>query len=188
MTHARTVWIVPCLLAAVAGCAQNGPFLSHQASMGTLKASVSHLEYENQQLRQQVTNLKAEQRQVEDRLVQEESLNGELQARLDDARALLSRRGDALEAPSLDPGTGTPKKTLPAGRSSRKGRKPPFAQIPGRIDTVPPVEEKENDDGADPNAPQPGWRGDPGPQSRRSDSTLWLPVARGADQPSAPRR
>src|SRR5206468_703581 len=38
------------LLAAsglMTGCAQSGPFTSHRMSMGTLKASVSHLEHEN---------------------------------------------------------------------------------------------------------------------------------------------
>jgi hypothetical protein len=185
MTDARTLRTatVPFLLAAVAGCAQSGPLLSHQAALGTLKASVSHLEYENQQLRRQVTDLKAENRQIEDRLVQEESVNGELSARLDDARNLLSRRGlgtgDGLDADPTTPG-----RALPAGRSNRKPRKPPFAQIPGRIDEVPPAD----DEGTDTRSfePRSSWRADPGAQSSRNDPNLWLPIARenrGSDSP-----
>ena len=187
MTNARTLRTatVPFLLAAVAGCAQSGPLLSHQAALGTLKASVSHLEYENQQLRRQVTDLKAENRQVEDRLVQEESVNGELSARLDDARALLSRRGSGA-SDGFDPDPSNSGKALPAGRSTRKPRKPPFAQIPGRIDEAPPAD----DEGSDARSfePRSSWRADPGAQSSRSDPGLWLPVAQGSGGSGSPRR
>ena len=185
MTSARISWIVPCVLVVVAGCAQSGPMFSRGPTVGSLKASVSQLEFENQQLRRDVASLKKDNREIENRLVQEESANGEISARLDDARSLLGQRGEAT-ASSVDPGPGSPGKTLPAGRSTRKGRKTPFAQIPGRIDTDSP------DDGDQTSAaPAPagtGWRGDPGPQSRRDDSTVWLPVAQGNDAPSPPRR
>jgi hypothetical protein len=184
-------WIVPCLclFATLSGCAQSGPLISQRTSMGTLKTSLSHMEYENQQLRREVASLKAETRQVEDRLVQEESVNGELSARLDDARTLLSRRslgaGDEADSSTLDPGPGTSGRTLPAGRSNKKRRKPPFAQIPGRIDSLPPVDEPRNDRDA---WDTPIDRDNLGPQSRRDDKTLWLPVASGATAPSLQRR
>jgi hypothetical protein len=191
MTRARTLWVLPCVLAAMAGCAGSGSLLSPQTTVGSLKASVSHLEYENQQLRRQVATVEKENRQVENRLVQEEALTGELHARLDDARTLIGHRdsGAAASATDVDPGPEPPAKTLPAGRTTRKGRKPPFAQIPGRIDTVPPA---TDDDGDPPRDETPTtssrWRVDPGPQSRNDDMTVWLPVARGATDATPPRR
>lgn len=188
MSTGRRSWIAPCLLIALSGCAQSGGLLSQRTSMGTLKTSLSHMEYENQQLRREVASLKVEARQFEDRLVQEESRNGELTANLDDARDSLRRRGlsanDSSDPNALDPGPERPRKTLPAGRSSKKGRKPPFAQIPGRIETVPPADD-------DLDVPSP-WesqhKDDAGPQSRNDNTLLWLPVARGAVEPTTPRR
>ena len=176
-------------LSTLGGCAQQGPLLSRQATLGTLKAGVSHLEFENQQLRRQVADLKTESRQVEDRLVQEEAANGELTARLNDARNVLSSRGeldpDGKDSSVFEPGRTSPRKTLPAGRSSKNGRKPPFAQIPGRIDAAPPSRPDMEDE-------SPAWRtrsnGDPGPQSRRSDPGSWLPVARRPEADAAERR
>jgi hypothetical protein len=191
MTSARPFWFLPCAIGALAvvgaGCAQSNPLISHRATLGSLKTSVSQLEFENQQLKQKVANLDSESRQIEDRLVQEESINGDLRARLDDAKALLSRRGlgpDGSDA-AVDSDPFAPRRTLPAGRSNRKTRKPPFAQIPGRVETEPPADEQEDDV---PNSSSKRWRGDPGPQSRRDDPAVWLPVARGATDLSTPRR
>ena len=64
------------LLAAtslLAGCAQPGPILSRFTTIGTLKTSLSHLEFENQQLRSKVATLESENREIENRLVQEEA-------------------------------------------------------------------------------------------------------------------
>ena len=79
---------------------------------------------------------------MEDRLVQEEIDNGDLTARLDDARNLLRDRGlatgDRARSPrdglgdSPDEGSGL--RTLPAGQPARRRRKPPVARIPGQID------------------------------------------------------
>src|SRR4051794_32679453 len=44
------------------GCAHPGPLLSGRATYGTLKTSLSHLEFENQQLRTKVTQLETENR------------------------------------------------------------------------------------------------------------------------------
>ncbi|MFO0909777.1 MAG: hypothetical protein U0794_15760 [Isosphaeraceae bacterium] len=175
-------------LCTLTGCAQSGGFLAKRTTVGSLKASVSQLEFENQQLKKEVASLRTDNRQIENRLVQEESLNGELSARLDDARALLGQRGGTASASNdVDPEPTGPR-TLPAGRSTRKARKPPFAQIPGRIDSVPGNDSSSLDnDGPSPSV-NGSWRGDPGPQSSRSDPTLWLPVARGTSEPSPPRR
>jgi len=186
MTSARIFCIVPCVLVMVTGCADSGPFLSRGTTVGSLKASVSQLEYENQQLRRDVAALKKDNREIENRLVQEESTNGELSARLDNARTLLSQRGEPA-ATGVDPGPSASGKTLPAGRSNRKGRKTPFAQIPGRIDTIPPADDNDPP-GGDPPPDATRWRGDPGPQSRLGDSAVWLPVADANDPPAAPRR
>jgi outer membrane murein-binding lipoprotein Lpp len=169
------------------GCASSGPLLSRQASVGTLKTSVSRLEYENEQLRRELAEAKSENRRISLRLDQEEAANGELTARLDDARNLISKQGSdvgglagtartSLHAEPADPRPTPP----PAGR---KPYKPPFAQIRGRIDVPPPDEEPADD----PPAPSRGVsRGslrrddlDLGPQSRREGPSPWLPVARG---------
>lgn len=189
MSSVRPTWLVAGLLVTLTGCAQSGSLLSQRTTVGSLKTSVSHLEYENQQLRREVASLKGENREFENRLVQEEAINGDLTARLDDARSLLAQRGldgggGGSASDHLDP---APRKTLPTGQSSRKRRKPPFAQIPGRIDVLPP----SSDDATS----SPGWgksakpdHEDPGPTSRLDRSSLWLPVARGATEPPNPKR
>jgi hypothetical protein len=172
-TSRNRLWSLP-LVAILTGCAGSGPLLSQQTGIGTLKTSVSRLEFENQQLKSQLANLKAESRRIEDRLVQEEAANGELTARLDDARNLLSGRG---LGPGSDSASG---RTLPAGRSNRVPRKPPFARIPGQIDVGPPA--NVEDIPADPR------EGDLfGPQSRLERWNPWLPVASGASDPSSLR-
>ena len=72
------------------------------------------MEYENQQLRREIASLKAEVRQAEDRLVQEESANGDLSARLGNAMALLKR-----------PGVGEGELADTGGRNARRRRSPP---------------------------------------------------------------
>src|SRR3954465_6988205 len=80
----------PLLLGAssllMAGCAQSPRFLSNRVSYGTLKTSLSHLEYENQQLRTQVSQLKSENRDIENRLVQEGQVNSDPPPPPDNAR------------------------------------------------------------------------------------------------------
>ena len=58
-----------------------------------MKTTISHLQFENEQLKTEVAKLKEESRSFEDRLVQEQVHNGDLAARLDDARNLLRDRG-----------------------------------------------------------------------------------------------
>ncbi len=176
MTNGRFSWMV-LIFACVSGCAQSGPLLTQGTTVGSLKTSVSHLEYENQQLKREVATLKAENRDVEGRLVQEESANGELTARLDDARNLLRGRGVAESGPEVD----APPKTLPAGQSSRKKRKPPFARIPGRLDPLPALD----DDSDSPSTRDPEADG---PQSRLDRNNAWLPVVGGLLDPAPSRR
>jgi hypothetical protein len=120
---------------------------------------------------------------MENRLVQEETLNGDLTARLDDARSLLGQRGLDPGPSGLDSGG----RTLPAGRSTKKPRKAPFAQIPGRIDSLPPAEDDPAPERGRGTTPLPSGN-DPGPTSRLDRSPLWLPVARGTTEPTGPRR
>jgi hypothetical protein len=180
--HSRKTVLFLSAAAACAGCSQPSSFLDRRTTVGSLKTSVSHLEYENQQLRTKVTKLESDNRAIENRLVEEESLNGDLTARLDDARDLITRQGngwggDGSVAGSdvRDAGEGDPSsaRTLPAGRSNRKPRKPPFARIPGRGDEPPPPAAEEP--GVDPRAPVDGFE----PQSWRDDGR-WLPIARGS--------
>ncbi len=128
-------------LTTLSGCSGQSSFLSGGPTRGQLKTSVAHLEYENSQMKNDLAKLRRENRAMEDRLVQEEQDNGELAARLDDARNLLRERGpDAVERADAGPDGSRAfaegnrgARTLPAGQSNRKRRKPPVARIPGQF-------------------------------------------------------
>jgi hypothetical protein len=121
-----------------------------------MKTSLSHLEFENVELKRSVAKLQQENRSMEDRLVQEQIDNGDLTARLDDARNLLRDRGieSDVRLGSRRPGgnsTGSSRddddpsgRTVPASRAERQRRKPPFAQISGQVDALPSA--NDNDD------------------------------------------
>jgi hypothetical protein len=183
MTTRRT-WLTTSLsLAAglLCGCAQQGPFLAYRTNVSSLKTSVSHLEYENEQLRKQVAELDSRNREIGDRLVQEEAARDDLASRLDDARNELRRRGllgDSGLSPGPETDEATPQRTLPAGRSNRKKRKAPFARIPGRIETLPPGDLPDDSSGEDDGASGGREREEFGPQSRLESDSRWLPVAR----------
>ena len=170
----RHSWIV--LTAAgslplLGGCVGQNSLLTSRTTVGSLRTSVSHLGYENEQLRRQVADLKTENRGLEDRLVQEEAHNGDLAARLDDARQALRGQGLDESTSAVDPNpSGSASRALPAGRSTKKKRKLPYAEIPGQVDTLPPTD----DNGMPVRVPRAG---DPGPQSHNEDDH-WLPVAR----------
>jgi hypothetical protein len=181
----------------MAGCANQKNFLSGSPTVGQLKTSLSHVEYENSQLRRELAKVQQENRSMEDRLVQQEVDNGELAARLDDARNLLHDRGFDLNA-SLPSGgrpssessenRGSGIRTLPAGQSSRKGRKPPVARIPGRVEVDPPVNEddlgssSESTSQLDNSSQRLGE--DLDHHSFYSGPLRWLPVAEGPANPS----
>jgi hypothetical protein len=184
--HALKIALVLGAAGLASGCAQTGTTFPRRTSMGTLKTSLSHLEFENEQLHKEVAKLRTNNREIEDRLVQEESDNGDLKARLDDARHLLSqkgydvgtesaRQGDPADAPT----------TLPAGQSSRKRRKAPFTQIPGRIEMVPPSDPADDDAFA---PPKPAPKDAFGPQGRHADTEVWLPIAQGTSVPTTPSK
>jgi hypothetical protein len=163
--------------------------------VGQLKTSLSHLELENEQLKQKVAKIEQESRGLEDRLVQEQIDNGDLAARLDDARNLLRDRGVDADTrlgshrsegksqgyPSFEDDTGA--RTLPAAQSSRKRRKPPFAKIPGRVDDIPRSRDDDRADSAGAGrAPESGSRrsrvgDDLDHQTSRTSQRAWLPVA-----------
>ncbi len=138
-------------LIALAGCSGRSTFLSGGPTVGQLKTSLSHLEYENAQLKRDVAKLEQENRTIEDRLVKEQLDNGDLTARLDDARNLLRDRGEEkseLARTRSDDvrnasGDGSGARALPAGRASTKKRKLPVARIPGQIEAAPPGEADE---------------------------------------------
>jgi hypothetical protein len=140
-------------LTMLSGCSGRSSFLSGGPTMGQLKTSVAHLEFENAQMKRDLAKLQRDNRTMEDRLVQEEQDNGELTARLDDARNLLRERGlDPVER--ADAGRGGSRdfddgargaRTLPAGQSSRKRRKPPVARIPGQFSPDLPASEQDDE-------------------------------------------
>lgn len=147
----RSSLIPLCLI--LAGCSGGGgSFLTGGTTVGQLKTSLSRVEYENSELEKQVAKLERENRSMEDRLVQEQLDNGQLTARLDDARNMLRDRGVDIDTrlSSRKPGESAAEdesgdaslRPLPAGQSSRRRRKAPFARIPG------PAEPATSSDGA----------------------------------------
>ena len=193
-TNVIVGWICT-VLSVSAGCSGQSNFLTGGPTVGQLKTSLSHLEYENEQLKKRTAKLEQESRSMEDRLVQEQINNGDLTARLDDARNLLRdrgvepdvrlgsrRRGDEDDSSADDASAGA--RTMPTGRAARQRRKPPFAQIAGPGNELPSSE----DDGS--SATQSRKRRDvpTNRASRRTDDDLdhhsfhngslqWLPVA-----------
>lgn len=163
------------LAGLAAGCEGGGPLTSRQTMTGSLKASVSQLEFQNDELQRQVADLKSENRRFEDRLVQERAENERLAAQLGNARGQLGldpgdlRTGARSRSGSDEESDG---ESLPKARPSRSKRKPPAASIPGRIE---PSRVDPDDDlsSADP-APPRGRLA-----SRRALDDRWLPVARG---------
>jgi hypothetical protein len=173
--------------------------------VGQLKTSLAHLEYENAQMKRDVAKLRRENRSMEDRLVQEEQDNGELMARLDDARNLLRDRGldpDARAAADRDgsqdlPAGGGGARTLPAGQSSRKRRKTPVARIPGQFTPAAPDREQGDEEetlGPPQSAPSGGTSSDQ-PGLRLDDDVdhhtyytgplRWAPIAGGTGNSSS---
>ena len=154
------------LSVASAGCSGDGPLRSRWMSMNSLQANVARLETDNQRLERELADSKANMRRFEDKLVNAEEVNGELRARLDDARYALKGQGVDLDG-QVSRRTNPPRssKTLPAGRPKVPGRKAPFATIPGRIDsTEPPQDDSEpsssspSSDETDPDRTSYRWR------------------------------
>lgn len=170
----RTLLIV--VFAGLAtGCQGSGPILSRQTTMGTLKTTVSQLEFQNEQLQKQVAELKSENRHYEDRLVQEQTENDDLATRLDNAKSLLGQRSGAGDvrtgsrSRSEDDPVDEP--SPPKVRRSNSRRKPPAASIPGRIEPS-----RDSDDVSLSDDPPTRSRMT---ASRRPREERWLPVARG---------
>jgi hypothetical protein len=188
----------------LAGCSGRSSFLSGGPTIGQLKTSVAHLEYENAQMKRDLAKVRQENRAMEDRLVQEEQDNGELAARLDDARNLLRERGlDPIERADAgrdgsrelaDGGKGA--RTLPAGQSNRKRRKPPVARIPGQFSPNLPANDQDDDGTLGPPQAAPNATTDADQTGLRFDDDLdhhtyyngplrWAPIAGRSSDPAA---
>ncbi len=196
MIRIRVAYALVCVvLIGGAGCAGQSNLLGQGPTKGQLKASLSHLEFENNELKRKTAKLEQENRTMENRLVQEEIDNGDLIARLDDARNLLRDRGvepdvklgsrgrAARDDSSAEEDTARGGRTMPASRSTRERRRPPFAQIaaPGKD-----LGSGDQDGQTDGTSPRRDAR--PGPARRNRDDDLdhhsfhsgtlqWLPVA-----------
>ena len=180
----RHLCILPWLALAFAsaGCSQSSPFLSGQTMTGRLKASVSQLEFENEKLKKELGEIKAENDKLDTELAREREVNGEITARLDDAKDMIRKQGGSF--PTLgsrsrnvsDDEIPPPDSGVPRARTT-KGRKPPSASIPA------PTEGSTDSEGF-------GSSGDGFSDRRRSskaardlgddnDDDRWLPIARG---------
>ena len=162
------------LCLAPVGCAGPGPIASRQTMVGSLKASVSQLEFQNEKLKKEVGELKADNSRIDNLLVQEREANGEVTARLDDAKDLIRRGGNAqamgTSASPLDDDNIPPPVTVPRARRTRSSRSSPTVTIPA------PSSNRDDDLSYDP--PPRRRARDLGPDDREQDDR-WLPVARG---------
>jgi hypothetical protein len=184
------------LLAAtcLAGCSGRGTYITGGPSTGQLKSSLSHLEYENDQLKTQVARLKEESRQFEDKLVQERLHSDLLVTKLDNARNLLRDQGyDSGSDADLDAPLSRPR-TLPAGRTTPPKRKSPAAQISraSDLDEIPPI---RIDSGSRPrSSARPSGSRPSSPRNEddtlgfNTDDMRWVPIARGDDSPAPAKR
>jgi hypothetical protein len=153
------------------GCAGPNPFTQRQTTMGSLKASVSQLEFENEKLRREVGELKADNSRLDNQLVQESQANGELSARLDDAKDLIRREGGGTTASSsFEEDIPPPAQVTPKARRTRNSRTSPSVSIP-RPD-APPADDDLSFQSSS-RTPR-----DLGPNDEL-DNEPWLPVARG---------
>ena len=159
------------LTLALSGCAQQGPFAQRKTSLTALKSSVGLLENQNAQLKGKVADLSTDNRRLEDRLVQEESQNGDLSARLDDARNVIAQRTESRNSYSSFDDEPVVK---PARRPVKSPRRPPAASM-----SSPDSDATFQTDPID--LPKPRSRFD-GAQSHRDDSS-WLPIAQGISEP-----
>jgi hypothetical protein len=165
-----------------AGCAGPNPFTSHQTTVGGLKASVSQLEFENEKLKKEVGELRVDNSRLDNQLVQEQQANGEIAARLDDAKDLLRRAGNSTAQASMGAPTRNfeddeipPPVVTPKSRRVRSSRPSPAVAIPR------PAAPRINDDDLSYLNPGRSARNidrDLGPLDRVDDDR-WLPVARG---------
>jgi hypothetical protein len=188
----------------VTGCAGRESVLTGGPPASQMKISLSHLQYENEQLKTEVARLKEDSRSMEDRLVQEQIHNGDLTARLDDARNILRDRGVDTETrvgtrtkgkKGADPDDEIAQpRTLPAGRTTRKPRKPPSVSIPGDLDLPTASDESEPQTGTisfkspGSTARRPKFPDDSSRSASEDDELHWQPVATAADPQAPPRR
>jgi hypothetical protein len=192
-------------LTVVSGCSGRSSFLSGGPTVGQMKTSLAHLEYENAQMKRDLAKVRRESREMEDRLVQQEQDNGELLARLDDARNLIRERGlDPAERAASGrggardlPDDGGGVKALPAGESTRKRRRTPFARIPGQFTPAAPDRGQEGEEeglglpqpvtapssGADP--PGLGIDDDLDHHTYYNGPLRWTPIAGGTSDPGS---
>ena len=158
----RTLWsralvgLIGATMIVATGCSGQSGFLTGGPTVGQMKTSLSHLEYENVELKKSVAKLQQKNRSMEDRLVQEQIDNGDLTARLDDARNLLRNRGiepdvrlGSRRPAGNDTGSAREEddasaRSLPATRADRPRRKAPFAQISGQVDAIPSADDDDN--------------------------------------------
>src|SRR5262245_4969439 len=118
----------------LAGCSGGGGdnlLRGGPASVGSLKTVISRLEFENEKLRREVADAQTERARIAERLNQEEAANTDLTAQLDRLRDPLGNGTEMADHP-------TPR-TTPANGTS-KGRKAPFARIPGGVEQTPALD------------------------------------------------
>lgn len=199
--YAYVCLLGPALISVTAGCSGQSSFLNGGTSVGQLKTSLSHVEFENEKLKRSIAKLDGENRVLEEKLASEQMNNGDLTARLDDARNLLKDRGldtdgrvlsrNGSGRGSIDDELASSPRTQAATQSTRKRRKPPVASISDQIEIKPPIQEDDNGESfkpanrptADGQASRSGLsrvgRYDLDHHSFDNGTLRWLPVADG---------
>ena len=172
-------------MAIATGCSPQSGFTRRHGMVGALKTNVAQLESEKDNLARELATQKTENRRIESELAATESQNGDLAARLDDARSVMSRQGPGDGRSTLsasDDERGPKRKSSPA-KSQPKNKKIPFAQIPKARRDLDESDDRSPEDLLDSPRPRDD-RDELGPQSRLDDNSPWLPVARGRSSPT----
>jgi hypothetical protein len=177
----RSASLVLVVAAIAPGCSTPGPLTSRHTMIGGLKADISLLESEKEELRKEIADLKSDNNRISNELVAERALNGDLATRLDGARNILRSQG--LDRADLSGSTRsdlTPdfdaapsRRASPGRRPATKPRQAPFAEIPSPGSSLDPPSGSEGFPSSS--------RDDENlnPQARRDSDYRWLPVARG---------
>ncbi|MFO0961132.1 MAG: hypothetical protein U0800_27445 [Isosphaeraceae bacterium] len=154
----------------LAGCSSGGGLMQRGPSVGSLKTAVSRLEFENEKLRREVADARADNQRIADQLAQVDAANTDLTARLGQFQG-----GSPGDDPAVADGA---VRARPAGGSGSGsgGRKPPVARIPGQGQAIPSLDDIPVDD-------QPPRRkstrsSSPDTGYRSEDDQRWLPIAR----------
>lgn len=131
------------LLLSVVGCARSGQFLALNPRKSSIREQLSRLEFQNQQLKDELKVARDESQKLASDLRLAEIDRQDLERKVESYRTQLGRRGDNVGNP-YELARPSPGQSSPDVRSTRPASRPPsaapFTRIPNpsAIDVTPP--------------------------------------------------